>query len=173
VIAPVLRTARLILRPCREGDLDAQAAAMGATDVMRHLGGALTREESWRKLLCAAGLWPLLGYGYWVIERADDGAYVGQLGFADFKRDLSPAIDGIPEMGWLLASAMHGQGYATEAGLAALAWADGALDAPRTVAIIDPANTPSIRVAEKIGFAQREDAFYKGEPTLLFRRVRR
>lgn len=145
---------------------------MGAADVMRHLGGALTREESWRKLLCAAGLWPLLGYGYWVIERADDGAYVGQLGFADFKRDMNPSIDGIPEMGWLLAPAMHGQGYATEAGLAALAWADEALDAPEVAAIINAGNKASIRVARKCEFDAGESASYRGEPILLFRRRR-
>lgn len=171
--APVLQTARLKLRPFRADDVDAQAAMMGDAQVMRHLGGQpLAREESWRKLLCGAGLWPLFGYGYWAIERRADAVMIGQLGFADFRRAIEPAIEGVPEMGWLFAAEASGQGYATEAGLAALAWIDGALAPAQIAAIIDAANAPSIRVAEKLGFAAREEARYRGEPILLFRRQR-
>ena len=95
---------------------------------------------------------------------------MGQVGFADFKRDMQPSIDDLPEMGWLLSSDAHGQGYASEAVSAGLRWIDEALGCPEVVAIIDPANAPSINVAEKAGFSLREDATYKGEPILLFRR---
>jgi RimJ/RimL family protein N-acetyltransferase len=138
---------------------------------MRFIGGQpATAEESWRKLLMAAGLWPMLGYGYWAVERIEDGALIGQTGFADFKRGLEPSIDGLPEMGWIFAPHAHGKGYAREAVMAALAWADEALDAPEIPAIIDPGNFPSIRLAERCGFGEREEAIYKGEPTLLLRR---
>lgn len=169
--APVLETARLVLRPHRSEDLDAQARAMGDPEVVRHLGGTpFSREDTWRRLLCAPGLWNLLGYGYWVVAARDDGRYLGQLGFADFKREMSPAIEGLPEMGWIFTPAAQGQGYATEAGLAALAWADEVLRPPQITAIIDAANAPSIRVAEKCGFNETEPATYRGEPILLFRR---
>ncbi len=171
--APVLETARLILRPFQASDLDAQAEAMGDPDVVRHLGGTpFSREDTWRRLLCAPGLWTLLGYGYWAVVRREDEAYVGQLGFADFKREMAPSIEGLLEIGWILTPGMHGHGYATEAALAALAWADEVLNAPETVAIIDAANAPSIRVAEKCGFNENEPATYRGEPILLFRRRR-
>ena len=138
-------------------------------DVVRHLGGQpFSREETWRKILGSLGLWDLLGYGYWVAERLEDKAYLGQIGFADFKRDMVPNIENIPEMGWILAPHAHGKGYASEAVAAALAWADEHLKAPEIVAIIDPANAASIRVAEKAGFERREDALYLGEPILLF-----
>jgi RimJ/RimL family protein N-acetyltransferase len=169
--APVLETARLILRPFRADDVDAQAAMMGDAQVMRHLGGAaLPREDSWRKLLCGAGLWALFGYGYWAVERRTDGAMIGQIGFGDFKRPVEPVIEGIPEMGWLFAAEASGQGFATEAGRAALDWIDAALRPSEVTAIIDAANAPSIRVAEKLGFEQREEARLRGEPILLFRR---
>jgi RimJ/RimL family protein N-acetyltransferase len=169
--APVLETARLVLRPFRQEDLDAQARTMGDPEVVRHLGGSpFSREDTWRRLLCAPGLWNLLGYGYWAVTGRDDGRYLGQLGFADFKREMTPAIEGLPEMGWIFAPAAQGQGYATEAGLAALAWADQVLQAPEITAIIDAGNAPSIRVAEKIGFNENEPATYRGEPILLFRR---
>jgi RimJ/RimL family protein N-acetyltransferase len=170
--APVLETARLILRPFRADDVDAQAAMMSDAEVMRHLGAPLSREESWRKLLCGAGAWSLFGYGYWAIERRGDGLMIGQIGFADFKRGMEPAIEDIPEMGWLLAASASGQGYATEAGRAALDWIDSAFPGGDVAAIIDAANTHSIRVAGKLGFGAREEARYRGEPILLFKRKR-
>jgi RimJ/RimL family protein N-acetyltransferase len=171
--APRLETARLALRPFRESDIEAQARTMADSGVVRHLGGhPFSREDSWRRLLCAPGLWVLLGYGYWAVEERGSGAYVGQVGFSDFKRDMTPNIEGLPEMGWILAPDMHGKGYATEAVAAALAWADETLKAPELTAIIDHANTPSIRVAEKNGFSIREEATYRGAPILLFRRRR-
>jgi RimJ/RimL family protein N-acetyltransferase len=170
-VAPILETPRLRLRGYRAGDLDAQWASMTDPQVVRFLGGVpQSREETWRKILGSPGLWALLGYGYWVAERREDGAYLGQIGFADFKRDMTPSIENIPEMGWIMAPQAQGQGYATEAVLAALAWADGALGGGEIVAIISHDNAASIRIAEKGGFSRREDAVYKGEPILLFRR---
>jgi len=172
--APVIETPRLRLRGFRAGDLDAQWATMTDPEVYRHLGGvAATREETWRKILGSPGLWALLGYGYWVAERRQDGAYLGQVGFADFKRDMTPSIEGIPEMGWIMAREAQGQGYATEGVLAALGWADEALGGGEIVAIISHDNAASIRIAEKGGFSSREEATYKGEPILLFRRPAR
>jgi RimJ/RimL family protein N-acetyltransferase len=171
-VVPILETARLRLRAADAADLDAQCAMLGDPDVMRFVGGqALSREETWRKLLCGPGLWALIGYGYWTLEDKASGAYLGQIGFADFKRGMTPSIEGIPEMGWMLAPAAHGRGIASEAGAAALAWADGVgLVGREIVAIIDPGNLPSIRVAEKLGFSVREPARYRDDDILLFRR---
>jgi RimJ/RimL family protein N-acetyltransferase len=170
-VVPIVETARLRLRPVRESDLVVQAQMLGDADYMRHLGGhALSREEVWRKILGAAGLWALLGFGYWSVERREDGAYIGQIGFADFKRDMTPSTEGLPEMGWVLARSAQGQGYATEAVTGALDWANDALAGREIVAIIDPDNAASIRVAEKTGFSVREPATYRDAPILLFRR---
>jgi RimJ/RimL family protein N-acetyltransferase len=171
--APLLETARLVLRPFAAGDVDAQAAMMGDAETMRFIGGQpLGREDSWRKLLCGAGMWALFGYGYWAVERREDGRLIGQIGFADFKRDMTPPIENIPEMGWLFAGDTGRQGYATEAVAAGLAWADEALEARAIVAIIDDKNAASIRVAEKCGFGLSGPAVYRGEPILLFKRRR-
>lgn len=173
MIAPVLETERLILRPFQPEDLDGQAAALADPVVMRHLGGAVhTREDVWRRILGALGAWAMFGYGYWALRRRSDGAYLGNLGFSDFKRDMRPSIEGLPEMGWLLAAHAHGQGYAAEGVAAALAWADRALDASQIVAIIDSDNLASINLAERAGFGVREAAVYRDAPILLFRRFR-
>lgn len=170
--APVIETARLILRPFRPADVEGQAAMMADPMVIRHLGGQpFAREDAWRKLLCGAGCWSIFGFGYWAIERRDDGRFIGQVGFADFKRIMTPSIEGLPEMGWLLAADAFGQGYASEAVAAGLDWIDGALKPAETVAIIDHENQGSIRVAEKAGFALHEEATYRDAPILLFRRM--
>lgn len=168
--APVIETERLRLRGFQQSDWKVWAATLADPGVVRHLGGTpFSAEDSWRRVLTAAGAWSLLGYGYWAVERKEDGALVGQAGFADFKRDMSPSIQGRPEMGWIFTPAGQGKGYATEAGRAALAWADETLGC-EIPAIIDPGNAPSIRVAERLGFSSREDAVYRGAPILLFRR---
>ncbi|HWH18245.1 MAG TPA: GNAT family N-acetyltransferase [Allosphingosinicella sp.] len=171
---PVLETERLLLRAHRAEDFAAHSAMLADEKVTRYVGGKpVSPEEAWRKLIGAAGVWTLLGYGYWSVERKEDGLYIGQVGFADFKRDMEPSIAGLPEMGWLFASHAHGRGYASEAVAAGLAWADEALKGQEVVAIINPNNASSIKVAEKAGFARREEAIYKGESILLFRRPAR
>lgn len=168
---PVVETERLRLRAQRADDLVRHAAMLADPEVVHFIGGALhSREEAWRKMIACAGLWTLLGYGYWSVERKEDGLYLGTVGFADFKRDMHPSIEGLPEMGWLLTADAHGKGYASEAVAAGLGWADTALAGQEIVAIIDPGNARSIRVAEKAGFGGREEAAYKGETILIFRR---
>lgn len=169
--SPTLETARLILRPLKENDLEPIAAAAADPETVRFVGGkTASREETWRKLATIPGMWALFGFGYWIVERKSDGAVLGQAGFADFKRDMIPSIEGLPEMGWSFARHAWGQGYASEAGAAALAWADGALPGREIVAIIDAENLASVRVAEKLGFARREEGVYRDAPILVFRR---
>jgi RimJ/RimL family protein N-acetyltransferase len=171
-VAPRIETPRIILRSVEARDLDDHAAMLADPEFMRHLGPPAAREDAWRRLLQGPGLWAVLGYGYWSVERREDGAYLGQIGFADFKRELAPSLEGLPEMGWLLVRHAQGQGYAGEGVAAALAWADEALAAPEIVAIISPGNAPSLRLAERNGFVRADEAPYKGDPILIFRRFR-
>ncbi|HEX8443638.1 MAG TPA: GNAT family N-acetyltransferase [Allosphingosinicella sp.] len=173
-MVPQIETARLRLRAIRTDDLDRWAAVCADPEVVRHLGGTpFSREDTWRRLLATAGSWAMLGYGYWCVERKAGGGMIGHAGFADFKREMSPSIEGVPEMGWVFAREAQGQGYAGEAVAAGLAWADEALKGCEIAAIIGHENAASIRVAEKAGFSTREEALYKGEPILIFRRPAR
>jgi len=115
-------------------------------------------------------MWSLIGYGYWIVEDAASGQYIGEVGFGDHRRVMEPSIVGIPEIGWVLGSAFFGRGYATEAVSAALAWSDANLADPQVVCIINAANADSIRVAEKCGFGDSHLTTFRGDSTLLFRR---
>ena len=141
---------------------------------VRYLGGhAFAREEAWRKMLASHAMWSLFGFGYWALELRESGTYAGIAGFADYKRDMVPSIEGTAEAGWLVTPEAQGRGYASEAMLAALQWADERLQVAEFTAIISHGSEASIRVAEKLGFGGREEALYHGEPILLFRRKRR
>jgi RimJ/RimL family protein N-acetyltransferase len=169
--APTLETERLILRSFQRDDLDAHAAIHANPIVTRYLTGEpFSREDSWRRMMMAAGQWQLLGYGYWAVTLKADGILVGQCGFADFQRAMEPDISGEPEMGWIFDPGVHGQGIAFEACSAALAWADTNLDAGRYPAIISLDNAPSIRLAERLGFERLPDGVYKDEPIAVFER---
>jgi RimJ/RimL family protein N-acetyltransferase len=111
-----------------------------------------------------------LSYGYWAVEEKSSGRYVGELGFADFKRDIVPSIEGVPELGWALVPQFHGKGYATEALRAAVAWGDHHFAQRRTVCIIHRDNHQSFRVAEKLGYKAIFNATGSGESNTILAR---
>lgn len=168
---PVLETARLRLRAHTVADFPALAAVWAEAAVIRFIGGKpSTPTEAWARLLRYRGLWPLLGFGYWAVEEKASGQFVGDVGFADFHRALEPPIHGVAEMGWVLGGRFHGKGYASEATSAALQWFDRA-GKGRSVSIIDPANTPSLKVAEKNGFREYQRTTFMGDEVILLERV--
>lgn len=172
--APAIDTERLTLRAHRLEDVDDCTSMWADPVVTKHIGGRpFTAEETWTKVLRYAGLWSLLGFGYWVVRDRASGRFVGEVGFADFRRDIQPSLDGAPELGWALASWAHGRGLAAEAVRAALAWGRPRFASSAIVCLIDPANVPSIRVAQKCGFVERRRTSYKGASTIVYELERR
>jgi RimJ/RimL family protein N-acetyltransferase len=168
---PRVETARLILRGPRREDFDAYSAMWGDPAIVRLITGEpLSREAAWAKFLRDAGHWALMGFGFWCVTEKSSDRYAGQLGFADFQRDLEPSFDGALEMGWSLASWAHGQGFASEAVRAALGWAAAHHAGKRIVCMINDDNAPSIRVAEKAAFRPYARANYKGKAVALYQR---
>lgn len=168
---PLIETPRLRLRGHYPADLVASVAMWQEPAFYRYLGGqALSEEEAWTKMLRHLGIWTLCGYGFWAIEEKATGHFIGVVGFGDWQRTIEPALKSYPEIGWVLAPHTHGQGYATEAAQAALAWADTHLDQPRTVCLIHPDNRPSLRLATKVGYQEFSRTQYKGQPGVLLER---
>jgi RimJ/RimL family protein N-acetyltransferase len=172
--APALETQRLRLRELRSDDFEAVHAMWCEPKVYKHiLGRASTREESWKGILTATGHWQLLGYGVWALEEKHSGNFIGDMGFLNYKRDIVPSLDETPELGWVLNTASHNKGYATEALNAIVAWGDKNLEQKTTCCIIDPENAASIRVADKLGYVEVAKTTYKDEPTNLYHRKSR
>ena len=170
-MVPVIETARLVLRAHRMDDFRDCAAMWAHPEVVRYIGGRpFSAEEVWARLLRYVGHWQWMQFGYWAIEEKATGAFAGELGFAEFKRELEPPILGFPEIGWALAPHAHGRGYATEAIRAAVAWGDSHFGPVRTVCLIHPGNLRSIRVAEKCGYREFQRTTYRGQATIVFER---
>jgi len=168
---PVIETARLRVQGPRKEDFAAFAAMWARPEVTKEISGEpLPPEESWRRLLRNAGLWPVCGYGYWHVFERESGAFVGQVGFADFQRELTPPLTGMPEIGWAISPDYQGKGYATEAALGAIQWGDKVLSAERMSCIIGVNNAPSIRIAEKCGFSFATTTEYHGSVIKIYHR---
>jgi RimJ/RimL family protein N-acetyltransferase len=167
-----IETVRLVMRVHQRADYEDSCALWADEIVTRHIGGrAFTREETWSKLLRYIGHWAVLGYGYWVIHEKESNRFVGEAGFANFRRDIQPPLGDAPEGGWVLATWAHGKGFATEAMIAAHAWLEAARGKERTVCVIDADHARSVRVAEKCGYREYARAPYKDKPVILLERT--
>ena len=168
---PTIETARLILRAHRAEDFADCSAMWADPSVTRYIGGKPSSpQQTWARIMNYIGHWVLMEFGYWAVEEKSSGKFIGELGFADFKRDVTPSIFGHPELGWAFASPFHGKGYATEAIQALTLWGDARFGALRTVCIINPENLKSIKIAEKFGYKLLIQTTYADHPTLLFAR---
>ncbi len=155
----VAKSDRLILRHFVDGDATSLTSVFGDADVMQFGDGpqSLGWIQSWIARTIKAYDFP--GYGLWAVTRIGDREAIGYCGLTRF-----PDINGRPEVeiGYRLARDYWGQGLGTEAALAVRDLAFGQLDLPRLIALIDPANTRSIRVAEKLGMNHDGDVMLDG-----------
>ena len=171
---PVLETDRLRLRGQTLADFEHSAALWADAAVTRFIGGRpSTREEAWGRFQRHAGHWALKGYGMWIVEDKATGDYLGEIGLADFKRDIDPPLPAVPECGWVLSPRAQGRGVASEALAAVIAWAEGHFGPTPMVCIIAPGNAASLRVAEKAGFREVRRALYHDNETVVLERPAR
>ena len=146
---PVLRTERLILRAPRAADEPAWTAFV-QDERSRFIGGPLTAGRGWRTFASLIGHWLMRGTGCFVLQLKDDPAPLGQVG-PWFPGDWPER-----EVGWTLwTPEAEGKGYATEAARAVLAHVFRDLGWPTAVSYIDPDNSRSIAVAERLGAVAR------------------
>ena len=143
-----LETPRLRLRRWRSDDLDVLARWHVDPELMRHMGKPLfTREEMREDIERYQEHWAKHGFGLWAAEEKESGALIGRVGLAYHR-----VWPDDPEVGWLIDTPWQGQGLATEAGRACVAYGFEELGADRIVSICTPENAASRRVMEKLGF---------------------
>ncbi|HEX5753099.1 MAG TPA: GNAT family N-acetyltransferase [Archangium sp.] len=172
IVSPDIDTERLTMRCSRLEDFEDSHALWSDPQVVRYITGKpSTSEETWFRLLRNAGHWQLLGFGYWVVREKSTGRFVGEVGLADFRRDITPSLGGAREAGWVLAPWAQGKGFATEAVRAGLRWAEERFGPERVVCLIDPRNEASVKVAHRCGFREFARSTYKGEPSMMLERL--
>lgn len=167
---PVIETERLRLRPHRLTDKDVHIAMWADERVTRFIGGEPRAPDvSWGKFLGSAGLWPIMGFGYWVFADKATDRLIGQGGLSYFCRGI-PELEDVPEAGWAFDADHWGAGYATEAMTAIFRWADERLDANEIRCIIDPGNGASERVSGKLGFRRIGESDALGHAVAIYSR---
>ncbi len=144
-----LDTPRLRLRGWHDADLDPLADMCADPQVMRYFPAPLSRDE------CAVAMarcrihFVRHGFGFWALERKDDGCFIGFTGLAwsRLQQPFCPAV----EIGWRLAREHWRQGLAREAAQASLACAFERLQLPEVVAYTAAVNDPSRQLMRALG----------------------
>jgi RimJ/RimL family protein N-acetyltransferase len=146
---PSVRTKRLLLRAWQSSDRAPFARMNADPHVMEHFPKLFSRAESDAAVDRMDRHWRERGYGLWALERLDTGEFIGFVGLAtaSFEAAFTPAV----EVGWRLAAAHWGQGFATEGGRAALEFGFSRLDLAEVVSFTAVSNVKSIAVMQRLG----------------------
>ena len=161
-LVPAMRTDRLVLRAPRVSDFDC-LADIACSERGRGIGGPMTRADAWREFVQLSSGWMLHGHGGWTLEDAQTGDVMGFVMIGFEPGDLEP------ELGFLLDAKAEGQSIAYEAGRCVLDFANQVLKRTTLVSYIDPANSRSIALAERLGADLDGEIIEDGEVTLVYR----
>ena len=149
---PILSTDRLLLRSWRESDLEPFAALNADPAVMEYFPEPLDRSESDAMVARIMDHFDTHGFGFWAVEAPNVAELIGMVGLAisRFETHFTPCV----EIGWRLARAHWGKGYATEAARASLRHGFERLGLDEIVSFTVPQNVRSRAVMEKIGMTR-------------------
>ncbi|ANU06684.1 GNAT family N-acetyltransferase [Paraurantiacibacter namhicola] len=169
---PFLTTDRLELWRPTQADMRPMFAIISEPETGLHFGNSVTLDDHFMRFCRNAGSWALYGYGGLMVrERGGDGSLLGNCGIFHSIRGMGEDFDDRAEAGWILRHASTGKGYAEEAMRAILAWFDREYG-QEVMCMVAPANTPSLKLADKLGFGLlRDTSFADGEEIRLMRRA--
>jgi [ribosomal protein S5]-alanine N-acetyltransferase len=155
----IAETPRLFLRPLSIQDCEAMCRVLCDPEVMLYSMGKKKPADvrGWIKG-CIAD-YSKLGFGLWAVVMKNTHRVIGYSGLTK-----SPDINGKPEIeiGFRLARSFWSRGYGTECAAAVRDFAFGPLSIPRLIALVDPGNTASLRVIEKIGMIYEREIMLPG-----------
>ena len=143
---PELRTERLLLRRWREDDLEPFAAMNADPSVMEFFPAVLTRAESDALAARSDAAFDERGYGLWAVELRSTGAFAGFIGLAG----MPDGFGGV-EVGWRLAPAFWGAGFATEGARASIRFAFDTLGLDEVSSVTSVLNERSQAVMRRLG----------------------
>lgn len=145
-------TPRLVLTELTADDAGFIVALLNSPGFLANIGDRGVRDADDARRYVTQGpaaSYAAHGFGLWKVSLRADGTPVGMSGL--LKRDELPFAD----LGYAFLPAHAGQGYATEAGAAALDFGFRCKGLPRILAIVRPGNEASMRVLGKLGMDER------------------
>lgn len=148
---PLIQTERLTLRLLRDDDIDAAGmlALLNEPGFHQYIGdrGVRTLEQARDYIRNGPfASYVANGFGMYVIERREDGAWLGNAGLV--RREGLVHVD----VGYALREEFGGRGYALEAARAVVAYARDGLRIRTLCAIVSKGNARSVALLEKLGF---------------------
>jgi RimJ/RimL family protein N-acetyltransferase len=166
----VIETKRLLLRKPVLEDAPGLLKAFADPEAMRFIGDGSTTDLPGAEQAVGRWLerWDAWKIGMFVIDRTEDACVLGRAGFLRWDPETWEIGGPETELGWGLARAHWGRGYATEAALALRDWGVAERGLTRLVSLIRPGNQRSVRVAEKIGEQYEREVVVRGQPTMLY-----
>ena len=155
----IATTQRLTLRHFNISDAEPLYQVFSDPEVMRFGDGVQTMEWVQNWLQTGIEHYQTWGFGPYAVVKKHNRDVIGYCGLFYF-----PDINGQPEVeiGYRLTRSVWGKGYATEAALAVREYAFASLGLKRLIAMIDPSNGASIRVAEKLGMHLESEVLLEG-----------
>ncbi|MEM9928181.1 MAG: GNAT family N-acetyltransferase [Bacteroidota bacterium] len=146
-------TERLILRPLTEADAPFILALLNSPDWLKYIGDRGVHNVEDARNYLKEKYFPVYktpGCGPMACVLKTDGTIIGNTGVYD-----RPGLD-LPDFGFAFLPKYHGQGYAYEASVANMAYAQQ-MGHRELLAITLPNNRPSIRLLEKLGFKREKE----------------
>lgn len=145
----MLETSRLRLRRWQPSDQDPFAQLNADPEVMRYFPALLSRKQSDALIDRFEAEFDQRGFSFWAVDVKSSGSFIGFVGLnvPSFEASFLPAV----EVGWRLARAFWGLGYATEAGNESLRYGFEVLELPEIVSFTAKLNNRSRAVMERLG----------------------
>lgn len=175
VTAPLGQTERFDLWLPRAGDVPDLCRLLDSEGVRRFLGPARAEPAAqYERLTRNAGSWALYGYGTLAVRPRGEDEIIATCGVFHSWRGYAQGFDDEPEAGWIVREDWWGQGVASEAMRAILAWFDQTHGPRRIACMIEEGNAASERLAASLGFTRYgEHRLEDGDKALLglFERV--
>lgn len=162
---------RLVFRRYKDADIGFLAGLMADPEVMRFIGNGQTRDWTGAQAFLQR-IYQMYDHGddmgLQLLVRKVDGIRIGHAGL------VPQTVDGVEEteIGYWLAREFWGQGYASEAALALRKYGEGQLHKTRLISLIQPGNTPSRRVAAKIGMTLEKEITRAGQDVCVYSTLR-
>ncbi|KTD04820.1 acetyltransferase [Legionella geestiana] len=148
----IIETERLILRTWEEGDVSNYYSLNQDPKVVEFLLNMTSISQAQTFIEKMNHQFHAHGYTLFALEEKQSGKLIGFAGLnaPAWSEKFTPCV----EIGWRLSSAFWGNGYATEAAKAVLAYGFKTCALEEILAWTVPENFKSIRVMEKIGMAR-------------------